>query len=317
MTGFSKPNYTQTPNELFDILMAQMTEAELRVVLVAVRKTLGYHRDYDAISLTQFENMSGLSRQAVIDGIEAAKERGLLRELDERGVRGVKFYELVILGDQSTEATSTGQPIRPVDPPTSQRSRHTKEKTPKKKEKEKEIPPDGENADSQGPDPEKPLTEKQAARIALNAAVLALFEVKDLAYAELSNWGNFLTGQVPEKNASGKRMGKWFDYQMQPGMTLDEITAFHAWYRLENKKKVAAYCDHINLEVNRFRAAPAHDQMVERARLNREALEDLAARGGDQDDPEPEDDAPPMSEEQRQEVQSRLKALQAKMGGGK
>ncbi len=185
------------------------------------------------------------------------------------------------------------------------------------RKKKKDSPPDGGTSDPQDPEPEKPPTEKQAARIALNAAVLALFEVKDLAYAELSNWGNFLTGQVPEKSASGRRMGKWFDYQMQPGMTIDEIAAFHTWYRSENKKKVAAYCDHINLEVNRFRAAPMHDQMVERARLNREAREDLAARGGDQEDPEPEEDAVPMSEEQRRAIEARLNALRVKMGGGK
>lgn len=136
--GFSSPNYTQTPNDLFETLMRQMSDCELRVVLVAVRKTLGYHKTHEAISLTQFMEMTGLSKQGVIDGLEAALTRGVLRELAKRGRRGVKLYELVIETDQSTILTSEGNDQSTIltsqtpDPSstltsTSQRSRHTKE----------------------------------------------------------------------------------------------------------------------------------------------------------------------------------------------
>lgn len=135
MTGFESPNYTQTPNELFDRYLSVMGEAELRVVLWAVRQTLGYHIASDEISLTQFEKATGLSRQGVIDGLAAAIERGIIQEVGT-GKRGVKCYALVILVDQSTEQTS--QASRPDDQArTSQASRHTKEK------KEKDSSPDG------------------------------------------------------------------------------------------------------------------------------------------------------------------------------
>lgn len=145
MTGFVSPNHTQTPNDLFDCHMAQMGDAELRVVLVAIRKMLGYHKDRESISLTQFEDMSGLSRQGVIDGLAAAIKRGLIEELPQRGKRGVKTYGLVIQVDQSEDATSqasrpvTSQPTRPVDDLTSQASRHTKENKTKEKEKKKDA----------------------------------------------------------------------------------------------------------------------------------------------------------------------------------
>src|SRR3990167_3655585 len=42
---FESPNHTQTPNDLFESLMQQMTEAELKVTLAVIRGTLGYHRD--------------------------------------------------------------------------------------------------------------------------------------------------------------------------------------------------------------------------------------------------------------------------------
>ena len=39
--GFSSPNYTQVPDELFDILMPSLTDAELRVLLYIIRRTFG------------------------------------------------------------------------------------------------------------------------------------------------------------------------------------------------------------------------------------------------------------------------------------
>ena len=38
--SFTPPNYTQTPNELFDVLMRDITDSELRVVMVAVLKII-------------------------------------------------------------------------------------------------------------------------------------------------------------------------------------------------------------------------------------------------------------------------------------
>lgn len=114
MTGFESPNYTMTPNDLFDRLMADMRETELKVVLYACRQTFGYHRETDLISLSQFEKATGLSRQGVIDGIEAAKERGLLEECGV-GPRGIKRYRLRVSSvDRSTEETGTSQLSRPV-----------------------------------------------------------------------------------------------------------------------------------------------------------------------------------------------------------
>lgn len=131
MTGFDKPNYTQVPNALFD-LMPLMGTAELKVVMTAVRQTFGYHRESDAISLTQFEKATGLSRQGVIDGIAAAIERGVMLETGT-GKRGVKRYRLLVKPvDQSSELTSTSQAsrpelVKPVD--TQKKERKVKEKT--------------------------------------------------------------------------------------------------------------------------------------------------------------------------------------------
>ena len=42
MSGFQAPNFTQTPNDLFDIYLADLGHAELRVLLAVIRETYGW-----------------------------------------------------------------------------------------------------------------------------------------------------------------------------------------------------------------------------------------------------------------------------------
>ena len=88
--GFRFPNYTQTPNELFDELAPRLTEAELRVLLYVIRRTFGFHKQADAISLSQMtdgittaggetlDHGTGMSRSAVWRGAKGLVEKGVL-----------------------------------------------------------------------------------------------------------------------------------------------------------------------------------------------------------------------------------------------
>jgi len=51
--GFISPRYTQVPDELFDELMAHLSGAELKVLLYIIRRTFGFKKDSDNISLNQ------------------------------------------------------------------------------------------------------------------------------------------------------------------------------------------------------------------------------------------------------------------------
>lgn len=137
MTGFNEPNYTQTPNQLFDLYMRDMGEAELRVTLAVIRKTMGYHKDRDAISYSQIMEMTGLSRTSTQAGIAAAIEHGFIR-VAGHGKRGVHVYELVVKPDQSTSTTSTGSVALPV---TSSVTLPTKETSKRNDSKEKKRAP--------------------------------------------------------------------------------------------------------------------------------------------------------------------------------
>ena len=49
--GFISPRYTQVPDELFDELMSYLSGAELKVLLYIIRRTFGFKKDSDNISL--------------------------------------------------------------------------------------------------------------------------------------------------------------------------------------------------------------------------------------------------------------------------
>ena len=114
--SYKVPNHTQTPNELFDIHMRDMDMAELKVTLAICRKTFGWHKQRDKISLSQLEEITGMSRTTVIKGVQQGIGRGTV----ERFAIDDGFeYGLV------TEDTSTDNV--PQKPKSSTETEHTKE----------------------------------------------------------------------------------------------------------------------------------------------------------------------------------------------
>lgn len=181
---FQSPNYTQTPNDLFDLHMANMSGGELKIVLAAVRKTIGFHKKREAISISQFQEMTGLSRRHVISAIDEAVAHGYIKEVGT-GRRGTKKYELSI-----KEHTATSEIIAPVlvqkgnqsDTATSEIIAPTKEISTKRKEINKHIASD----DAAVEKPQKP----RAANPLFDAVALHVFGIQ--------------AGQV---NGAGSRVG--------------------------------------------------------------------------------------------------------------
>lgn len=84
------PNSFQLPNAVVDDLIRDLTGAELKCYLVIVRKTKGWNKDCDAISISQLMNVTGLSNRAVIDACNHLTEMGLLKR--SKGARGVNIF---------------------------------------------------------------------------------------------------------------------------------------------------------------------------------------------------------------------------------
>jgi len=86
-------NSFQIPNALVDELIATMTAADLKCYLVIVRKTVGWQKQTDRISITQFMKITGLSNRAVITACANLEEVGLVRVIKDG--KGNKSYSLV------------------------------------------------------------------------------------------------------------------------------------------------------------------------------------------------------------------------------
>lgn len=75
MPSVEKPNYTQIPNAILDN-MASMTMPEAVVVLAICRQTFGWHKKSEKISVSQLQSITGLSKHAVLDALDAALADG-------------------------------------------------------------------------------------------------------------------------------------------------------------------------------------------------------------------------------------------------
>jgi phage replication O-like protein O len=73
----NKDGFRQLPNKVWhDLMEISLTGAQFRIVLTIVDKTLGFRKYSEFISYSQFEKLTGLSRQSVnlaVKGLEAKK----------------------------------------------------------------------------------------------------------------------------------------------------------------------------------------------------------------------------------------------------
>lgn len=74
--GFSKPNTVPTPDEFFDIALRECTGAEIKILAVVIDKTYRFNKVWDWISLSQFQKMTNLSRQGIINSLNSLEHKG-------------------------------------------------------------------------------------------------------------------------------------------------------------------------------------------------------------------------------------------------
>jgi len=106
--SYEGPNFTAIPNVLLDDHMADMKEAELRITLAIARKTFGWHKSADQLSLSQLMELTGLSRQGVINGVEAGIKRGTINKKPA----GQTFIYSLVVNETDQSKKPTSQPSR-------------------------------------------------------------------------------------------------------------------------------------------------------------------------------------------------------------
>lgn len=64
------PNFSQVPNAFIDEVMVKLPDSSVKMYLVIVRKTKGWSKEADAISISQFMKFTGKSRPTVVEAIK-------------------------------------------------------------------------------------------------------------------------------------------------------------------------------------------------------------------------------------------------------
>lgn len=74
------PNSFQLANAFVDEAMCKLSDAAVKIYIIIVRKTRGWMKEMDAISLTQLEEFSGKSHPTVVRCIKELVEVGLIKK---------------------------------------------------------------------------------------------------------------------------------------------------------------------------------------------------------------------------------------------
>jgi hypothetical protein len=89
-SGFHFPNYTPVPDQVFDELLTVLTGAELKVLLYICRRTFGFKKESDNISLnqmlhglvkkdgTRLDNGTGLSKPTLLKALRDLQDKGII-----------------------------------------------------------------------------------------------------------------------------------------------------------------------------------------------------------------------------------------------
>ena len=117
--GFQRPSYTQVPDELFDELLTTLSGAELKVLLYIIRRTFGFKRESDAISISQM--MSGITRHdgRILDRGVGLSKPTLLAALRTLVTRNIIETERRRSQEKGDEPTVYRLRFAETDPPTS------------------------------------------------------------------------------------------------------------------------------------------------------------------------------------------------------
>ncbi len=116
--GFRRPTYTQVPDEFFD-LAPQLLERHLKIMLYVMRRTFGFKKSTDRISISQFlegittrdgrqlDRGCGLSKKPLLEGLKELESAGLLtvvRSTNRHDGHEVNEYELHLRTEQLPSA---------------------------------------------------------------------------------------------------------------------------------------------------------------------------------------------------------------------
>ena len=130
-SGFQKPNYTPVPDELFDVLLPELSGSQLKVLLYVIRRTFGFKKRVDRISKSQLESGihrqngdvldrgTGLSRRAIRSAISSLVAMGILTKttrFSSKSGHQTTEYGLHVIGNDPWVPSTQGRGKKVPEP---------------------------------------------------------------------------------------------------------------------------------------------------------------------------------------------------------
>jgi len=107
--------FVPVPNAYFEHL-ADLSGAELKVLLAILRRTVGWRKESDEISIEQLQQMTGLARNSVRAGLRGLLERGLIEQRSNATGSKAASYTCIIPSSMGSKIDPLwGQKLTPKD----------------------------------------------------------------------------------------------------------------------------------------------------------------------------------------------------------
>ena len=110
MNPIKEPNFTQLPNSILDG-MAELSDIELRIILVVCRQTFGWHRESAVLSKSFLMKATGMAGGSVVKACELLINRGLLEKETSSQFNGANCFKIVVESCPPDRQV----PVHPVD----------------------------------------------------------------------------------------------------------------------------------------------------------------------------------------------------------
>ena len=83
--------FTKVPNTLYDAMLAQkLSITQERALLYIIRKTYGFHKADDRISISKMAEDTGFTRRAMINAVHDLEKMGVIKLGSKRN--GLAYY---------------------------------------------------------------------------------------------------------------------------------------------------------------------------------------------------------------------------------
>lgn len=99
-------SYTAVPNHFIDHVMKYLTPSAVMVYLYICRKTIGWHKEYDTISLSQFVEETGLTKPTVMKALNHLISVGAVITSADTGRKQYKIADTLIIKKSCCEGQS-------------------------------------------------------------------------------------------------------------------------------------------------------------------------------------------------------------------